>query len=505
MKKLFSWAFSLFLISFISNEALGQVYGTNTLELQLGNLPFEDDRYLTTSYNQLNLFYDTDKVSFFTKVEQFLTPHQNRNYLELSQKQFQFQDDHLRIRIGNFYETLGYGLLLRSYDIPGSVYENEFDRTRYTFLRDLEGVSVNASGDWFELKALRAEPLNNLIPPTFEPDSVRRPDLVEAIQGNFYATDQITVGGALMRVNTPFSGDFQEYGSVMSDIQLPFNVQLFGEYAFSTSSQFLSFTPQNSYALYSGLNFFKDSFGLSFEYKDYSNFRLGSSGFNDPPSLIKEHTYPVLNRSTHVVSTASETGIQLEVFYNFEDGHSIVANYTSATNNVFIRQKFYEYFLEGSYKVNETLSLKSFFDFAKDDPKLEDNRISVGFIVDKSFGKSQNIIVDLQYQTFDRQFEPDKTENFFGSLSYAFSSDLIISTVFEATTDILLTDNPNTFPEIEEATRTWLGFNSLYKINSSNSLAIFAGKRRGGPACTSGICYEILDFEGVELRLNTRF
>jgi hypothetical protein len=38
-----------------------------------------------------------------------------------------------------------------------------------------------------------------------------------------------------------------------------------------------------------------------------------------------------------------------------------------------------------------------------------------------------------------------------------------------------------------------------------NTISMFAGKRRGGPACTSGICYEVLDFEGIEIRLKTIF
>jgi hypothetical protein len=34
---------------------------------------------------------------------------------------------------------------------------------------------------------------------------------------------------------------------------------------------------------------------------------------------------------------------------------------------------------------------------------------------------------------------------------------------------------------------------------------MFAGKRRGGTACTSGTCYYVPDFEGLELRVLSRF
>jgi hypothetical protein len=34
---------------------------------------------------------------------------------------------------------------------------------------------------------------------------------------------------------------------------------------------------------------------------------------------------------------------------------------------------------------------------------------------------------------------------------------------------------------------------------------MFTGRRRGGPACNAGVCYEVLDFYGVEFRFTTRF
>jgi len=489
----------------ISKPSNAQLYGTNTFEFQYGNLPFENDTDLTTSYNQLNLYYDSGKFSLFGKAEQFLSPIEERNYFELTQKKFQYQDDSFRIRLGNFYETIGSGLLLRSYDIPGSVFESSFYRTRYAFFRDLEGIAFDANFEWVEVKAFRAEALQNDLPPNFQPDSVRRPDLVEALQAMFYPTSDISVGGALMRVNTPNSTNFLQYASIITNFQLPANIQLFGEYALDTESDPFSFNKDQSYALYSGLNYYKGSFGASFEYKNYNDFRIGSSGFNDPPSLIKEHTYPVLNRSTHVPNTSSEKGIQAELFYTFEGDHSIVTNYAYTVNEVANRNEYREYFIEGTYKVNDQLSLKSFVDYANDEPKDQENRISVGLSTDKTFTNSKNLIVDLQYQTYDESFQPETVENYFASVSYSFNSNLNVSAVFEATSEPGLTDNPNTFPEIETDTRTWLGFNSLYRINTSNSVALFVGTRRGGPACTSGICYEILDFEGAELRITTRF
>ena len=503
-KFMIKWIFSLLIVFISSVSVFGQIYGSNTFEFQYGNLPFEENRDLTTSYNQLNLFYDSDNLSFYTKVEYFDTPFEERNYFDLTQKRVQYQDDNFRIRLGNFYETIGRGLLLRSYDIPGSVYEDAFQRTRYSFFRDLEGISIDATnGTWFEVKAIRAKPLFNLLPPAFKPDSLRRPDIVEAVETKIILNDNINIGGAFMRSNSSFSDDFQDYGSLMFDINPINSVQFFGEYAFSTNAAILSFNKDDSYALYTGFNFFLNSFGGSFEYKNYNQFRLGQ-GYNDPPSLIKEHTYPVLNRSTHVLETTNESGYQAEVYYNFDEGHSISANITTANNDLFKEFNYREYFLEGYYQVDDYLSVRSFFDYANDDLKGEEDRISFGAILDKSFNYIWGLAFDFQYQTFSRAFDPDPSKNYYSSLTFSFLPNFSFAMIFEASTDPQLTDSPNTF-DVETDLRTWLGGNIAYKINSENRINLFAGKRRGGPACTSGICYEILDFEGVELRFSTRF
>ena len=306
-----------------------------------------------------------------------------------------------------------------------------------------------------------------------------------------------------MRLFENGSRNFEEYGSLMFNGNLPRNFQITSEYAFNAESNLFSFSDDESYALYTGLNYFYDTFGASLEYKNYNDFTLGS-GFNNPPSLIKEHTYPVLNRSTHVLSTENETGIQFEAFYTFEDGHSLTANYTKAKNEVSRRFNYSEYFLEGSYNVNEFLTIKSFFDYANDDTKGEENRISAGVITEKLFDYTWSLKLDVQYQQFDRDFNENQSENYYASVSVNYIPDLTVSAVFEASTDPNLTDDPRTL-NVETETRTWFGGNILYEINQTHTVEFFAGKRRGGPACTSGICYERLDFEGVELRFSSRF
>ena len=51
----------------------------------------------------------------------------------------------------------------------------------------------------------------------------------------------------------------------------------------------------------------------------------------------------------------------------------------------------------------------------------------------------------------------------------------------------------------------WWGGNINWQVREGHSVNLFGGKRRSGLACTGGTCYEVLGFEGVELRLINQF
>ena len=73
----------------------------------------------------------------------------------------------------------------------------------------------------------------------------------------------------------------------------------------------------------------------------------------------------------------------------------------------------------------------------------------------------------------------------------------------DRSTDISETDQADTF-EIETDPVRFLSVNLNARFGPYEAL-LFAGERRGGTACTSGTCYEVLAFKGAELRILTRF
>jgi len=81
--------------------------------------------------------------------------------------------------------------------------------------------------------------------------------------------------------------------------------------------------------------------GVSWELKDYQNHELG---VNEPPTLVREHPWPLLNRATHVVDPLQEQGYQLESRMNYDGRADLVLNWSRAENSR--SRRFHEFYAE---------------------------------------------------------------------------------------------------------------------------------------------------------------
>ncbi|MDX2432528.1 MAG: DUF6029 family protein [Bacteroides sp.] len=471
-------------------------------EYQLGNLPYTEPASLSSLYDQLNLGYRYKGLKASVRYEQFLSQNEGSSYYSLSQFQVQYRKDKLELKVGNFIETLGNGLLMRGYEVAGSVFEEEAYRSRYGFYRDMLGFSAKYTGDIWYMNALRGKSLVNTLPPTLDAKD-RRIDLVEAIETGISLYSQ-SIGIIVMRDSNPFDEELFYSLLFSGSLYDMFSYNL--EYAHDVGQDLPWFAMDDNsrYGLYGSLGFAMGSFGLSFEIKNYHNMFIGS-GISDPPTGIREQKYKVLNRSTHVPQLDDESGIQLEAYYSFAGGEHLVFNYARAFNQLYQDYLYNEVFLEYSFYPGSKNSFTVFADYASDPFKFEDTRLAGGMVWDFSLAGRWSTQMHLEYQYIEREIvELDKIHNGVVILGVSRSPELSLSFIWEISNDPYLTDLGEGSGS-EKQNRYWPGVEASYKINSANTISLFAGKRRGGPACTSGICYEVLDFEGVELRLKTKF
>ena len=158
--------------------------GTNLLETQFGKLPNESADPFVSIYNRTILQYRKKAFRASVTLEQFHSyAATDRNYIDLSQFLLQYKKKAWDIKIGNIYETLGRGLLLRGFEIRGAVIEELGFRSRNYFHRDMLGGSVQYRTKKWKVQALRADVLN-ILPPTFDRED-RRTYLVNAVTGEY--------------------------------------------------------------------------------------------------------------------------------------------------------------------------------------------------------------------------------------------------------------------------------------------------------------------------------
>ena len=487
------------IVCLTANPALAQFTGLSRTEIQVGNTPFSDPATLTTAFEQLNLRYDAGPLRAAIRSEAFLSGRQERRYVQLSQVRVDGSYGGFRASVGHFYEMLGRGLLLRGFEIPGAVYEDAAFRVRQSFQRDIEGARLGWSNRHVDLLVLRGRPLVSVLPPTVD-RAARRPDLVSAALGGL-RVGPARIAGHYLRNET--DTETRDYASVSGEWSAG-GYSAYAELATLQGDQ--SPLLRGNHALYLATAYGRIGFGVSLEYKDYSDFFLGS-GFNDPPSLVREHSWVTLNRSTHVLNAVDETGYQGEVYGLIPGIGTLTLNATRAENELApgFAVVYREYYAElATFPIGRT-SGRVFVDVAEDELKGQRRRRSVGTYLDRKLGSPWAASLQLEAQRYRMEFLDDAlATNLVAAVVLSRSSTYSAGITIERSTDLFLTDDPRT-AEIEEAPRYWLGVNFGWRPSRRHSLALFAGTRRGGPACTSGICYEVLDFEGAEMRLTSRF
>jgi len=356
---------------------------------------------------------------------------------------------------------------------------------RYGFYKDLQGLAASYTKDNFKIKLLRGKVLAVDLPPTLD-NSDRRPDLVEGAETNYTIKGQ-TLGLAYMRHTN--GGISSNYATAYLDGYFK-SISYYAEYALGRN---------DATAAYASLNFYSGSFGMSLEYKKYENFLIGT-GINDPPTLVKEHSSRLLNRSTHVPVLTNESGYQAEISYQFENSGLISFNHSRASNQITddISFTFQEFYLDYEIYLDKGWYGKLFTDYSIDPFNAENHRYTSGLIMEKEIGAITTGL-DLEMQKVIRDYgEEERFSNIYTAVKVSRGSKIGLSLIMELSSDPFLTEDGKDIIK-------YPGIVLSYYPVESTIISLFAGKRRGGPACNSGVCYDVLDFEGIELRITTNF
>jgi len=435
------------------------------------------------------------------------------NYNHLAQRFVRYNRGSLQVTAGHFFSILGNGLLMHAFELPSVITEDRGWRRRYQLTRDLDGLQIGYKWNRTEVTLLRGTPVNSALPPGDLGGPERRDGTVQGGSLEVHPVDYFSGGIGLLQVKAA-NGD--KLGATLHGrwrlaplMQLlgitDVYADLYGEYAQRDleTDRWFSLDRDFPRALYLSSTVTAGPWGLSLEYKDYWDFLIGE--VNNPPTLIREHEAFLLNRDTHVLLADDESGIQAELSYYFTGGQAVTANFTRAERRqgpgTGDNMDLQSLFLQANSPLGEDLSGQLWADFSRDRIFAHDSRKSVGAVVDWQIDNTHSLTTDLQFQTVDRSFGdlvfPYK--NLYLGLELHRSPGLSGALLVQRSTDTLETGASQTGPTY------WYGGSIGWQVHEAHSLNLFGGKRRTGLACTAGTCYEVLGFEGVEVRLINQF
>ena len=221
---------------------------------------------------------------------------------------------------------------------------------------------------------------------------------------------------------------------------------------------------------------------------------------------MREHPWVLLNRDTHVLNATDEEGFQLEGAWT-QPGLGTVTLNRSRADGVFGLQarRFDEFYAElhaepvGAWRWEAT----AFYDGGKDEFQFVTARDAYGGALTVIPLAPFSLSVDAETE-FARRVGEQRFDNQYVSVSVGRAGWGSLGLVWERSTDPAQEDFDDIgTPGVQP--RTWLAGVLAARLSERHEATLFAGERRGGPACTAGTCYEVQPFVGVELRLLSRF
>lgn len=412
----------------------------------------------------------------------------------VEQRTFTIRTDPVTITAGNFYQTLGRGLLLRAY-------ENRFvnlgrsDRS-FSLDRDIDGIRIQGEFRNVELTALSGRPrLTVTSGGSATPQAGLRVDLVQGFDAKGYLPgDRAWLGVSVLgleRRSLARRGD-PTPEQTMRGVRAGADTEaasLYVEWAdIRWATELVGL--KDSRALYGEVTASHGDFGVSVELKDYNNF---ASPYSEPPTLVRTHSSVLLNAATHVMKPTEE-GVQIELIHTPNAQHTTTANLTGAWSEFFgntfrFRELFAEHRFDGG-----AVDAGVFADWAEDDFSGDRNRWAVGLSTEIQ-SDAHSVFVDGEWQRIDPEGTEANFSNAFLQSGYSRAGILSVALRFQWTT------RPSIFGDRTQ----WLGGTLNVQANENHSVFVFAGARPPGLVCSGGFCFFAPEFEGLELRLLTTF
>jgi len=447
----------------------------------------------------------------------------HRRYAELSAEGF-------LVRAGHSSELFGIGLALNLFENRGLAYDTWMD-----------GVKLAYEGDFLRATALagRVEYWDSIVVARTETYDLRAANL------EVDPFDWITLGGSFVMTDGKIPGPA---GETLLEAEIP---ELYGNLRIGTLDLFAAWALKRTdvpadtlttsgTGVYGAISWTGDGVGLALDYKDY-RFDPGDPferndptratrmlPIQNPPIVLREHTWFFLTRALHMVNFNDEVGLQLEGFLALDRNTTLTANASLASEHDFYEydpstftfaQKertgdylpstdprlspYWEVLLEaehyfGSRGVLRLAAARRQYTLAVLFPGATHHLIKstvVPGLVQLPLGSFLTATLQVEHEQVSDNYNISREQYYNQLFAVTFSSSPGISLGgrFEYTT------NPSDLSGREE----WFAFDIGYRVGGWHTMVLTVGQQRGGQICVNGVCRYIQPFSGVRLTMQT--
>ncbi len=469
-----------------------------------------------------------------------------RDTIGIDKRYIEYKHDiGITLRAGDYYEIIGRGLSLNTFEDRQLAYDTGIDGARVIYQKSF--------GKKNPMK-LKAQVLAGNISYVDYLDLDREEKYkIRNVYGEFSPYKFLTFGASYLYSvaelpeqgeNTIVKTDLPEFGLMLNTS----DVQWYISYAHKSARV----SPNSVYpeaftgfgdGVYSSLSYSTGDVGITLDYKNYrfdvtlpdnrSPIRpTRALPYQNPPTAQREHTSTLISRYPHVVDFNDEVGGQVDVIYaatpdltfylngaiasrhyeysDIDTGSALVyqrvdrgSSFLPDLNDPF--SPFWEFYVEGEYYITPEIYAKVAFDrqsntlYNQQNPLNSEKTMTSTIPLEFKYTFQQlntlKLIFETQWVNNSIRTGNKTFTNQLVSLSYSRSPYLNATVGFEFTDD-----------EEEPTGRdSWYIGEVTYRINESNTVTVSYGSQRGGLTCTNGICRFVQPFQGFRLGVATQF
>ncbi|MHC1738783.1 MAG: DUF6029 family protein [Ignavibacteriaceae bacterium] len=400
--------------------------------------------------------------------------------------------------VGNYYALFGRGLTLKSFEDRNIRIDN-----------NLLGIKFSGRYKDFVVTALSGMPENF---------NLTRTDILHAVDLEYRGLRFLKIGVSLLS-NQPENEQIVRTSLASVRLQPSFyNFNLYTEFAVKQNNDIKEnvFNGNEFIAgkgFYSNLSFYYGNFSMLGEYKIYDNFAFttsdGTVTYNTPPATRRDYTYSLLNKHPSALDANNEEGGQIELNYNFWDFTFLTASFSltktlpvssyyqriQKTKNEPLTQ-LKEFYTQLNHQLTNSLYTTFALGYSEELTSATKNLTS---IVDLRYSVDEMNTIRLIYEHQQTNVSITNEDYYNQALTFELlhSPDIVLG--FNGTME---TKEPTQGRKVR---RTWKFVQLSYKIGEHSDLILLYGSRQAGNICIGGVCRYEPEFNGIELKMFTRF